>query len=130
MSKMGVKINGFQDPFCNSFRPVVFRRQLCYEVDPNDYKNGTNKDKLSLSLLVNFNEDRQFNEERKEKSETIGVANVSHTFEIETNTDNGIFIGTISKKVFQKSKLTNFSQLKMLYHFHLDISMFLMWSRK
>ena len=102
MSTMGVKIDGFQDPFCNSFNPVVFRRQLCYEVDPNSYKNGTNKDKLSLSLLVNFNEDRQFNEEEGEKCETIGVGNVSHTFEIETNTDNGIFIGTISKKVFQK----------------------------
>ena len=102
MSTMGVKINGFQDPFCNSFRPVVFRRQLCYEVDPNDYKNGTNKDKLSLSLLVNFNEDRQFKEDKKEESVTSGVGNVSHTFEIETNTDIGIYIGTISKKVFQK----------------------------
>ena len=102
MSTMGVNIDGFQDPFCNSFRPVVFRRQLCYEVDPNDYKNGTNKDKLSLSLLVNFNEDRQFKEEKKEESVISGVANVSHTFEIKTNTDIGIFIGTISKTVLHK----------------------------
>ena len=102
MSTMGVKINGFQDPFCNSFRPVVFRRQLCYEVDPNDYKFGTNKDNLSLSLLVNFNEDRQFNEEKEEESVTIGAGNISHTFEIKTNTDIGIFIGTISKQVLQK----------------------------
>ena len=39
MSVMGVKIDEFDVPVCNSFRPKVLMDQLCYEVDPNKYKN-------------------------------------------------------------------------------------------
>ena len=34
--------------------------QLCYTVDPNEYKDKIDlKEDLSLSLLINFNEERQ-----------------------------------------------------------------------
>ena len=32
---MGVKIDQFDVPVCNSFEATVLNDQLCYEVDPN-----------------------------------------------------------------------------------------------
>ena len=56
---MGVKIDQFDVPFCNSFRPKIIQDQLCYTVDPNNYKDKINlKKDLSLSLFINYNEDK------------------------------------------------------------------------
>ena len=63
MSVMGVKIDQFDVPVCNSFRPKMIRDQLCYTVDPNEYKHKIDlKGELSLSLFIHFNEDRQMEE--------------------------------------------------------------------
>ena len=35
MSVMGVKIDLFDVPVCNSFRPKIVQDQLCYTVDPD-----------------------------------------------------------------------------------------------
>ena len=60
ISVMGVKIDQFDDPVCNSFRPKIVMDQLCYEVDPNDYKDKIDLGKdLSLSLFINYNEDME-----------------------------------------------------------------------
>ena len=61
MSVMGVKIDQFDVPVCNSFRPKMIRDQLCYTVDPNMYyKHKIDlKGELSLSLFIHYNEDRQ-----------------------------------------------------------------------
>ena len=60
MSVMGVKIDQLKYPVCNSFRPKIVKGQLCYTVDPNEYKNRINlKGELSLSLFIHYNEDRQ-----------------------------------------------------------------------
>ena len=60
MSVMGVKIDQFAVPVCNSFRPKILKDQLCYTVDPNEYKNLIDlKGDLSLSLFLHYNEDRQ-----------------------------------------------------------------------
>ena len=64
MSAMGLKIDQFDVPVCNSFRPTIFYDQHCYEVDPNEYKNIHNVDvesdlKIGLVFLLDFNEDRQ-----------------------------------------------------------------------
>ena len=62
MSIMGVKIDQFDDPVCNSFRPKIVMDQLCYQVDPNEYKNKIRNlegDNISLSLFIHYNEDRQ-----------------------------------------------------------------------
>ena len=59
MSVMGVKIDQFDVPVCNSFRPKIIRDQLCYTVDPNEYKHKIDlKGELSLSLFIHYNEDR------------------------------------------------------------------------
>ena len=62
MSAMGVKIEHFGVPVCNSFRPKVLNDQLCYEVDPNEFKVSENINTVlekGLSFLVDFNEDRE-----------------------------------------------------------------------
>ena len=59
MSVMGVKIDLIDVPVCNSFRPKIIRDQLCYTVDPNEYKHKIDlKGELSLSLFIHYNEDR------------------------------------------------------------------------
>ena len=60
MSAMGVKIDQFDVPVCNSFRPKIIRDQLCYTVDPNEYKHKIDLEgDLSLSLFIIYNEDRE-----------------------------------------------------------------------
>ena len=60
MSVMGVKIDQFDVPVCNSFRPKIVIDQLCYQVDPNEYKHKIDlQGDLSLSLFIHYNEDRQ-----------------------------------------------------------------------
>ena len=55
MSVMGVKIDQFDVPVCNSFRPKIIRDQLCYTVDPSKYKDKiTLKQELSLALFINY----------------------------------------------------------------------------
>ena len=78
MSVMGVKIDQFDDPVCNSFRPKIVKDQLCYTVDPNEYKHKIDKKgELSLSLFIHYNEDRQMEDvdEKKPKItvDTIGT---------------------------------------------------------
>ena len=66
MSSMGVKIDQFDVPVCNSFKAKVLNDQLCYEVDPNHFIDRTNTLKylkLGLILGLDFNEDRQTAEE-------------------------------------------------------------------
>ena len=65
MSVMGVKVDQFDDPVCNSFRPRIVRDQLCYQVDPNEYTDKIDLQELkeegeiSLTLFIHYNEDRQ-----------------------------------------------------------------------
>ena len=62
MSSMGVKIDLFPVPVCNSFQARVLNDQLCYEVDLNKYSDKYNIDKelkLGFSFLMDYNEDRQ-----------------------------------------------------------------------
>ena len=67
MSVMGIQIDQFDVPVCNSFRPKIIQDQLCYTVDPNNYKDKINlKDHLSLTLFINYNEDKQMALENNE----------------------------------------------------------------
>ena len=65
MSTMGVMIDQFEVPVCNSFKAKIFYNQLCYEVDPNKFihKNSRYIEKeleLGLSLLVDTNFNRHY----------------------------------------------------------------------
>ena len=62
MASVGVKIDKFDVPVCNSFQAKVLNDQLCYEVDLNRFANKTNVEsnlKLGLSFIMDYNEDRQ-----------------------------------------------------------------------
>ena len=73
-SAMGVKIDQFDVPVCNSFKDKIVMGQLCYEVDPNLYINtgiSENARKFDLILIIDYNEDRQLflDDETEEKIE-------------------------------------------------------------
>ena len=60
LSVMGIKIDQFDVPFCSSFRPKIIQDQLCYTVDPNEYKDKIDLEgDLSISIFLHYNEDRQ-----------------------------------------------------------------------
>ena len=69
MSIMGTKIEQMDVPVCTSFRPKIVQDQLCYSLDPNPYKKYIDSgEELSISLVVDYNEERQF----ANKSKSIG----------------------------------------------------------
>ena len=62
MSAIGVKMEDFELPICNSFRPSVRSDQLCYEIDLEKYKSKINVErdlKSGLALFLDYNEDRE-----------------------------------------------------------------------
>ena len=70
MSVMGVLIDHFDIPFCNSFRPKILKDQLCYTVDPNNYKDKIDLGgDLSLSLFITYNEDKEMSLKEMEAME-------------------------------------------------------------
>ena len=84
---MGVKIDEFDIPVCNSFQARILNDQLCYEVDLNRLSNKDNIErelKLGLNFLMDYNEDRQVtinwkNEDKIDTNlcgeNTLGLAN-------------------------------------------------------
>ena len=68
-SLMGVKIDSFNVPVCNSFKPKIIKDQLCYQLDPNQFKQTIDMfEKVSFSIFIDYNEDRQFLSNREENN--------------------------------------------------------------
>ena len=65
MSVMGVKTEHFHIPVCKSFISKIFNDQLCYELDPNKYKQILTPEKFKqgmkegLNIYIDTNNDRQ-----------------------------------------------------------------------
>ena len=62
MSAVGVKIDQFEVPVCNSFQEKVMNDQLCYEVDLNKFSikdNIKSELEIGLNFALDYNEDRQ-----------------------------------------------------------------------
>ena len=59
---MGVKVNQFYSPVCSSFEARVLNDQLCYEVDPNRFKDARDSisDSNGLTLFIDTNHERQY----------------------------------------------------------------------
>ena len=65
MEVMGIRLDGFDDPVCNSFTTKIRNDQLCYEVDLQIYKDESKiKEQLQsgLVLILDYNEERQSRE--------------------------------------------------------------------
>ena len=57
---LGIKIDQFDVPVCDSFRPRIIKDQMCYTVDPNKHKKVFDLEgDLAFALLLHYNEDRQ-----------------------------------------------------------------------
>ena len=72
--------------------------QLCYEVDPNKYmKNLDMNEKISLILLIDFNEDRQISMEKMITNETTEDTNLLILEKSEVK--GQVFIGSIGRMI-------------------------------
>ena len=61
ISVMGVTMDMFDVPVCNSFYEKVSNDQLCYEVDLHRFSNVNNIEKelkSGLAFIMDYNEDR------------------------------------------------------------------------
>ena len=79
ISTLGVKIDKFDIPVCNSFKAKILNDQLCYEVDVNEVidKQVLKKElDIGLTLLIDHNEDREVNIERKSEVEQTYLQNL------------------------------------------------------
>ena len=70
MSAMGLKIDQFDVPVCNSFQAKRLNDQLCYEVDLNRFANNNIEKDLDLGFVfvMDYNEDRQVTFKGAEKA--------------------------------------------------------------
>ena len=101
MSAVGVKIDQFDVPVCNSFQDKILNDQLCYEVDLNNFKNvanTVNELKTGFVFVMDYNEDRQFNflqdfEQRNNKNFATRVFNENESEQA------SIYLNTLGKFV-------------------------------
>ena len=96
LSIMGVKIDEFQYPVCNSFKARVMNDELCYEVDLNKYKDSDDMEKklkVGLVFFMDYNEDRQvlLNESMNKEESFVDVMEGNH------GKNALIYLDTISK---------------------------------
>ena len=59
---IGTKINEFEVPVCDIFKPKHYFDQLCYETDLQNLKDSQKLDnqlKMGLTLVLDYNEERQ-----------------------------------------------------------------------
>ena len=69
---IGAKIQEFEIPVCNIFKPRNYLDQLCYETNLQDLKDSQKIGKqleMGLTLVLDYNEERQ-NYKNNEKNDT------------------------------------------------------------
>ena len=92
---MAVHSPNFSVPVCNSFKAKVRGDQLCYTVDLNVYKIYDNEKPLELTLLLDYNEEREYSFHSNSLGDTSG--NDHSTLTIEETEKRFIIIEAISK---------------------------------
>ena len=97
MSAMGVMIEQFDVPVCNSFQAKILNGQLCYEVDLSKFSHKHNiirELKSGFAFIMDYNEDRTVKyEEDMNIEENIGL--VSSVVEMDQNNHAFIYINSI-----------------------------------
>ena len=99
METMGVKIDQFDVPVCNSFQAKILNDQLCYEVDLEKFKNNTNVEnelKLGFVFVMDYNEDRQFTFLKASEKDVDTRLSV-RLFKEDNNEQASIYLNTIGK---------------------------------
>ena len=78
MSAVGIKIDHFDVPVCNSFKAKILNDQLCYEVDLQKFSDVNNihgELKLGFNFLLDYNEDRQVTLDQVIHKKSFSLAN-------------------------------------------------------
>ena len=99
MSAMGIKIEQFDVPVCNSFQAKILNDQLCYEVDLSKFSNKGNIErelKLGFNFIMDYNEDRQIDFDQSVSVET-DVNLATSVVESNENMHAFIYLDTIGK---------------------------------
>ena len=99
MSAMGVMIDQFDIPVCNSFQAKIRNDQLCYEVDLNRFSDKNSKDKelkLGFNFILDYNEDRQITFDKN--SDMLITENAGDVIELDQNKNAVIYLDTIGKR--------------------------------
>ena len=97
MHKMGLKVEKFDIPVCNSFKAMILNDQLCYEVDLQQYateKNFNKALKSGFRFILDYNEDRvvsKMDENQYAKKKDSGFFDKFNS-DAEENQDNHVLI--------------------------------------
>ena len=100
MSVVGVNLDQFDDPVCNSFKAKINNDQLCYEVDLNRFSNKSNIAKeleVGFYFLMDYNEDRQVNIQSTSAGEEERSGISANLLESDKNQHAFIYLDTIGK---------------------------------
>ena len=103
MSQMGINIDEFDVPVCNSFQAKRLNDQLCYEVDLNRFTNRDNiKNELELGFvfIMDYNEDRQVT--FKEAKKAVSLSLVKSIDKSNENQHAFIYLNTIGNITYIK----------------------------
>ena len=91
---IGAKINEYDVPVCNIFKPKIYLDQLCYETNLQDLKDSQKigkQLKMGLTLVLDYNEERQnYNIIKKNESQLMNALYP------DGNDDVSIYLDTIS----------------------------------
>ena len=100
MSVVGVRLEQFDDPVCNSFQETIVNDQLCYEVDLNRFSNKSNIAKeleLGFYFFMDYNEDRQVTTQTSFAGEMERSGIGANFLESDKNQHAFIYLDTIGK---------------------------------
>ena len=78
---MGEKIDLFDWPVCNKFRPKMLEGQLCYQVDLNEVKDQVDVQKAikhGMIVMMDDNEDKMITENHDEVNDPLANNVHSH----------------------------------------------------
>ena len=104
MSAVGVKIDQFSVPVCQSFKPKIIYDQLCYEMDPNKFidHGKTESERMystqtGITLIISSNKDRQLDMMLDGGQEYKNINNTQYSLSWEKKNsakDVKVFLGT------------------------------------
>ena len=100
MSSVGVKIDQFDVPVCNSFQAKHFNDQLCYEVDLNRFSDKANIEKeieLGFYFLMDYNEDRQLTFGTNSNGQNLDLSMATNILKSHKNQNAFMFLDTIGE---------------------------------
>ena len=100
MSVMGKKIDQFEIPVCDKFKPKILNDRLCFQVDVNEFTDQIDKQKAmkkGLIFFMDYNEDRMITE----RGNDIQAALTNDLYDVQKKVDRKedalIYIETIGK---------------------------------